>query len=62
MHVNLPVILQYFFCCRFMTVQATKDAHERMELEAEEAEHEEKEEKLLVSDEEDEKVRTTVNE
>ena len=46
-------------------MQATKDAHERMELEAEE-EAEGKEEKLIVSDDEDKegdaRLKTTVNE
>jgi hypothetical protein len=32
-HINLPVILQYFLCCRYMTIQATKDAEERLALE-----------------------------
>ena len=24
-HLNLPVVLQYFLCCRYLTRQATKD-------------------------------------
>jgi len=48
-HLNLPVIMQYFCCCRFLTVSATAQAREDEKVKNLEmaADAEENEEKLI---------------